>query len=137
MTAVHVLGRVDEVQQSRFVQVFWHGKLQKYAADFGVVVELLYLRRHFLKRRVRGHFGKRGRYADLRAAVNLVADVNFARGIVADQDYRKPYPAEFLLRKLPDLSSDVFARESCNEFSVYYLHILSPICCPCKRCFSE
>ena len=125
MAAVHVLGRIDEVQERRLVEVLRHGKLQEYAADLRVGVELLYLRRHLLERGIRGHCLERGGDAHFGAAVDLVAHIHLARRIVAHEYDRKPYLSEFVLRQSLHLPRDVLTSKFCNEFSVYDLHTLS------------
>ena len=84
--AVHVLFRQDLRQGGVLVQVLRQRQLHQDAVDSGIVIQGVDGGFQLFLGGFRRHIDGAGIHADFRAAVALVADIDFAGRIVADQD---------------------------------------------------
>ncbi len=118
MEAVHVLVRVDALQQLGGIEVGGEGQLDQNAVDGRVVVQAVDQRQQFFLGGAGGKIVGLGEEADLFAVLALVRDIDLRGGVGADQDHRQAGDAQALLAALVDALGNLLAEAGGDRFAV-------------------
>ncbi len=111
--SVHVLGRVDEVEHARGVDLARQRQLDEDAVDVGATVQLRDDRRDLFGRRARPEAAGLASHPELLARPGLASHVHRGGGVVADEHDTQPGPGAGGRQPL-DLPAQLLANGACG-----------------------